>query len=202
VSLQQRFARLVTNLVVRFPFLWRVFRGTMRRQFDQLAPVWDATRVDPTKLAPLQAALESLPDPPARVLDVGTGTGVAARLAARLFPEAKVTGVDASPGMIDEARRLATGETYEVADASKLPFATASFDLVTLNNMIPFFDEIARVTAPGGTVAICYTRGSGTPIWVPPQRVQNELVSRGFAHVADFPVGPGIAVLARKDEVA
>jgi ubiquinone/menaquinone biosynthesis C-methylase UbiE len=202
VSLQQRFARLVTNLVVRFPFLWRVFRGTMRRQFDQLAPVWDATRVDPAKLAPLQAALESLPDAPARVLDVGTGTGVAARLATRLFPGAKVTGVDASPGMIEEARRLATGETYEVADASKLPFAAAGFDLVTLNNMIPFFDEIARVTAPGGTVAICYTRGSGTPIWVPPERVQNELASRGFAHVADFPVGPGIAVLARKDEVA
>jgi ubiquinone/menaquinone biosynthesis C-methylase UbiE len=202
VNLQQRFARLVTNLVVRFPFLWWVFRGTMRRQFDQLAPVWDSTRVDPAKLAPLQAALESLPDSPARVLDVGTGTGVAARLATRLWPDAEVTGVDASPGMIEEARRLGTGERYDVVDASKLPFADASFDLVTLNNMIPFFGEIARVTAPGGAVAICYTRGAETPIWVPPERVANELESRGFAHVADFPVGAGIAVLARKDEVA
>ena len=202
MSLQQRFARYVTNLVVRAPFLWRFFRGTMRRQFDRLAPVWDSTRVDPEKLAPLQAALESLPDPPARVLDVGTGTGVAARLVASLFPDADVTGVDTSPGMIEEARRLSTGQQYDVADAAKLPFGDASFDLVTLNNMIPFFNEIARVTAPGGTVAICYTRGAETPIWVPPERVQNELVSRGFAHVADFPVGPGIAVLARKDEVA
>lgn len=202
MSLQQRFARFVTNLVVRAPFLWRFFRGTMRRQFDQLAPVWDETRVDPAKLAPLQAALESLPDPPARALDIGTGTGAAARLVSTVWPDAEVTGVDASPGMIEEARRLSTGQTYVVADASRLPFADASFDVVTLNNMIPFFSEIARVTTPGGVVAICYTRGAETPIWVPPERIQNELVSRGFAHVADFPSGPGIAVLARKDEVA
>jgi ubiquinone/menaquinone biosynthesis C-methylase UbiE len=196
----QRFARLVTDLVVRMPFLWRFFRGPMRRQFDRLAPIWDATRIDRAKLAPLEAALESLPDPPARVLDIGTGTGVAARLAADLWPAAEVIGVDASPGMIDEARRLSTGQRYEVADASKLPFPNATFDVVTLNNMIPFFDEIARVTMPGGTVAICYTRGNETPIWVAPERLQKELAGRGFAHVADFPVGPGLAVLARKDE--
>ena len=197
----QRFARFVTVTVVRVPFLWRFFRRTMTRQFDRLAPEWDATRIDRTKLAPLQAALESLPDAPARVLDVGTGTGVAARLATALWPQATVTGVDASSGMIAEARRLSTGETYAVADASSLPFADGSFDVVTLNNMIPFFDELARVTAPGGTVAICYTRAAETPIWVPPRRVQKELERRGFAHVADFPVGPGVALLARKDDL-
>jgi hypothetical protein len=68
--------------------------------------------------------------------------------------------------------------------------------------MIPFFDELARVTAPGGAVAVCYTRGAETPIFVPPARLRRELERRGFAHVADFPVGPGVALLARKDEVA
>jgi ubiquinone/menaquinone biosynthesis C-methylase UbiE len=202
VSIQQRFARLVTSLVVRAPFLWRFFRGTMRRQFDRLAPVWDATRIDMSKLAPLRAALESLPDEPERVLDVGTGTGIAARLAIELWPAAAVVGVDASPGMVAEARRLSVGPTFEVADAAKLPFPNASFDLVTLNNMIPFFDELARVTRPGGAIAICYTRGDETPIWVPPARLRNELERRGFAHVGDFVVGPGIAVLARKDELS
>lgn len=202
MTLGQRFARLVTMLVVRAPSLWRFFRGRMTRQFDRLAPDWDATRIDPAKLAPLQAALESLPDPPVRVLDVGTGSGAAARLATRLWPDADVTGIDASEGMIAEARRLSTGERYEVGDASALPFADASFDAVLLNNMIPFFGELARVTALGGVVAVCYTRGAATPIWVPPSRLRRELERRGFAHVGDFTVGPGVALLARKDDLS
>ena len=37
----QRFARFVTDVVVRRPALWRVLRGPLRAQFDKLAPVWD-----------------------------------------------------------------------------------------------------------------------------------------------------------------
>ena len=43
----QRFARAVTTLVVRQPMLWKVFRGPLTRNFDRLAPEWDATRVSP-----------------------------------------------------------------------------------------------------------------------------------------------------------
>ncbi|HEX4525462.1 MAG TPA: class I SAM-dependent methyltransferase [Gaiellaceae bacterium] len=201
MTLGQRFARLVTNLVVRAPFLWRLFRGPLTRNFDRLAPEWDATRVSRERLAPMIAALESLPDAPARALDVGTGTGAAARLIAELWPQAEVIGVDASAGMIAEARRLGR-ERYEVADASSLPYPDGSFDLVTLNNMIPFFDELERITKPGGLVAIAFSMGARTPIWVPLQTVQARLEQRGFAHVADFAAGPGLALLARKDEVS
>lgn len=197
----QRFARLVTTVVVRAPFLWRLFRRPLTRTFDRLAPVWDATRVDRQRLQVMRAALEALPDPPARVLDVGTGTGAVARLAAELWPHAEITGVDAAPRMVAEARRLAATERerYAVADASALPFADESFELVTLNNMIPFFDELVRVTAPGGLVAIAYSRGAQTPIWVPLERIRAELEGRGLAHVQNFAVGPGLSLLARKD---
>lgn len=197
----QRFARLVTTVVVRAPFLWRLFRRPLTRTFDRLAPVWDATRVDRQRLQVMRAALEALPDPPARVLDVGTGTGAVARLAAELWPHAEITGVDAAPRMVAEARRLAATERerYAVADASALPFADESFELVTLNNMIPFFDELVRVTAPGGLVAIAYSRGAQTPIWVPLERIRAELEGRGLAHVQNFAVGTGLSLLARKD---
>jgi ubiquinone/menaquinone biosynthesis C-methylase UbiE len=196
VTLGQRFARFVTNAVVRAPFLWRVFRGRMTRQFDRLAPDWDATRVSRERLAPMIAALDAI-EQPRRALDVGTGSGAVARLLSERWPGTEVTGVDVSPGMVEEAKRLG-GERYEVGDAAALPFPAGSFDLVTLNNMIPFFDELARVTAPGGHVAIAYSMGPRTPIWVPLDRVRAELERRGFVHVADFRVGPGVALLAHR----
>jgi len=199
----QRFVRFATVAVVRAPFLWRFFRGPLTRTFDRLAPAWDATRASRERLQAMIVAIESLPDAPRRVLDVGTGTGAVARLAADLWAEAAVVGIDASAGMIAEARRLSGSERerYEVGDSSALPFDDGSFELVTLNNMIPFFDELARVTAPGGLVAVAYSLGSRTPIWVPLERVRSELERRGFAHVGDFSAGPGVSLLARKDEL-
>jgi ubiquinone/menaquinone biosynthesis C-methylase UbiE len=196
VTVGQRFARLVTDVVVRAPFLWRLFRGRMTRNFDQLAPEWDATRVSRERLAPMIAALDAT-GAPTRALDIGTGTGAVARLIRERWPAAEVTGIDVSPGMIAEARRLGS-ERYDIGDASALPYDDASFDLVTLNNMIPFFDELARVTAPGGYVAVSYSMGPRTPIWVPLERVRDELQRRGFLHVANFETGGGLALLARR----
>jgi ubiquinone/menaquinone biosynthesis C-methylase UbiE len=197
VTFRQRFARLATDAVVRVPALWRLFRGPLQRNFDQLAPTWE-TRVTERYLAPLNAALAALEHAPRRVLDVGTGSGAAARLAAGRWPEAEIAGVDLSPGMIAEARTRGGPARYDVADASDLPFADGSFDLVTLVNMIPFFDELARVVAPGGALAIAFSRGPQTPIWVPLERVEAELRRRGFPDVASFAAGDGVALLAYK----
>ena len=195
----QRFARFVTDLVVRRPVLWRLFRGAMRRQFDRLAPVWDAQR-RPDSFAPVEAALDRLPAPPRRVLDLGTGTGSAARIVAERFPDADVIGVDISPGMLDEARRRTDSSrvSYQQADAERLPFEDASFDLVTLGNMIPFFDELARVVAPGGRILLAFSAGAETPIYVPPERLRSELERRGFAEFADVSAGRGSALFASK----
>jgi ubiquinone/menaquinone biosynthesis C-methylase UbiE len=200
VTLQQRFARLVTTVVVRFPAAWGLFRGRMQSNFDRLAPEWDGTRTGPERLRALREALGAIPEPPARVLDLGTGSGAAARIAAELWPGAEVTGVDLSPAMVEEARRLAATprEHYEVADSSALPFPDASFDAVLLNNMIPFFDELARVVAPGGHAAVAFGLGERTPIYVPLERVRRELEARGFTHVANFAASGGLSLLARR----
>ena len=195
----QRFARVVTDLVVRWPALWRILRRPMRAQFDKLAPRWEGIRM-PDMLAPAEAGLERIESPPRRVLDLGTGTGAVARLVAERFPEAEIVGADVAEQMIEEARRVTDSAriTYQVADAQKLPFADGAFDLVTLGNMIPFFDELARVTAPGGHVLIAYSAGAGTPIYVPSERLRSELGRRGFAEFAELSAGRGSSLLAAK----
>jgi SAM-dependent methyltransferase len=199
MRLGPRFARAVTRVVVRQPRLWAVFRRPMALMFDRAAPEWDATRVRPQHLAPLEAALAGVA-PPRAILDLGTGSGAAARFLAQRWPEASVTGVDVSPGMIDEARSRATSdrERYVVGDAAALPFPEGAFDLVVLLNMIPFFDELARVVAPNGTLVIAFSRGSTTPIFVPEERLRAELRRRGFSEFAGFAAGAGTALLAVK----
>ena len=203
MSFGQRFARFTTNVVTRVPGAWLLFRRPVASMFDKLSHEWDATRAAPNRMQAIRAAFEAIGEPPpARMLDIGTGTGAAARVAAELWPSAQVVGVDVSSGMVEEARRLASSdrERYEVADAAHLPFADGSFDAVSLNNMIPFYDELARVTAPGGHVAIAFSLGARTPIYVPPERVTAELERRGFTHVASFTQDPGVSLLAKKGD--
>jgi ubiquinone/menaquinone biosynthesis C-methylase UbiE len=200
-ELGKRFARITTDAVVQRPFLWRLFRGPLRFQFERLAPGWDARR-SPGRVEAYEAALAGLPESPRRALDLGTGTGDGAFALARRFPEAHVVGADLAAAMIAEARRktppeLADRVRFEVADAASLPFRDGEFDLVAMNNMIPFFDEVARVLAPGGRAVFAFSAGPQTPIYVPPERLRRELERRGFAEFADFSAGAGTALAAK-----
>src|SRR5215210_3585995 len=174
-ELGRKFARFTTNQVVRRPGAWRFLRGLTRLQFQRLAPVWDRRR-SPEAFAALEAALDSIETAPGRALDVGTGTGAAAFILAQRWPEAEIVGVDLAGGMLAEARRKTPAELdrvrFEEADAERLPFADGSFDLVTLSNMIPFFDELARVLSPGGAIVFAFSGGAETPIYVPPERLR------------------------------
>jgi SAM-dependent methyltransferase len=197
----QRFARLVTDAVVRRPVLWRLLRRPLRTMFDGLAPTWE-TRIGPHHLGALDLALADVPAP-RRALDLGTGTGVVAKALAERYPEAEVVGIDLSPGMIEEARRqlpeeLAGRVTFEVGDAAALACPDAAFELVVLSNMIPFYDELARVVAPGGTLVFSFSKGAGTPIYVAPDRLRRELGARGFAEFAEFSAEPATALRAER----
>ena len=201
-DLGRKFARFTTNQVVRRPWAWPLFRWLTRAQFNRIAPAWDQRRSEDA-FAPIETALDSLELAPTRVLDLGTGTGRAAFLLARRYPEADVVGADLAADMLAEARRLTPPELaervrFEEADAEKLPYADGSFDLVSLANMIPFFDELTRVLAPGGQAVFAFSLGAGTPIYVPLERLREELARRGFTEFAEFAAGKGTALLARK----
>ena len=204
VAIGRRFARIATDTAVGHPWLWKLFRPFVRRQFDALAPVWDSMRMDDT-FAPFEAALAALEQPPRRVLDIGTGTGAGAQRLAERFPGAQVVGVDLSGAMLEQARRNTPAELrdrlrYERADAAALPFAEGSFELAAHANMIPFFDEVARVVAAGGHALFAFSSGAETPIYVSSARLREELARRGFTEFAEFDAGRGNALLARKGD--
>jgi SAM-dependent methyltransferase len=197
----QRFARLVTDAVVRRPLLWRALRRPLRSMFDGLAPTWE-TRIGPHHQGALDLALADVPAP-RRALDLGTGTGVVAIALSERYPEAEVVGIDLSPAMIEEARRKLPSELpgrvrFEVGDASALDVSDGAFELVVESNMIPFFDELARIVAPGGTLVLSFSRGSETPIYVAPQVLRRELGERGFAEFAEFSADPATALRAKR----
>jgi demethylmenaquinone methyltransferase/2-methoxy-6-polyprenyl-1,4-benzoquinol methylase len=108
---------------------------------------------------------DTLARPEARVLDLCCGTGdmTAALLKLRPAGGVPVTGLDFSAQMLNRARsKYATANAVWVeGDAMHLPYADASFELVTaafgfrnLSNYAEGLAEIHRVLAPGGRVAI------------------------------------------------
>jgi ubiquinone/menaquinone biosynthesis C-methylase UbiE len=97
-----------------------------------------------------------------RVLDVACGTGVVTRAAAdRVAPSGRAVGVDLNEAMLQVARRVRPDVEFRRADAAALPFPDGSFDAVLSQMALMFFPdpaaalrEMARVAAPGGTVAL------------------------------------------------
>jgi ubiquinone/menaquinone biosynthesis C-methylase UbiE len=201
-TMMRRFARLVTRAVVARPVAWSLFRPMFRRQWDRIAPSWDQSRL-PDSYAPYRNALELLPKPPSRALDVGTGTGGGAFSIAAHFPAAEVVGVDFSKAMVAHASAKITPQlsgrvSFRQADAASLPFSDGTFDLVAHSNMIPFFDEIARVLRAGGYALFAFSSGTQTPIFVPFDRLKTELQRRGFSDFTQCSAGRGMALVARK----
>ncbi len=101
----------------------------------------------------------------AHVLDVATGTGDVAIAVARAYPDARVTGIDPSPGMLEVARRklgeLSGRIELVTGDAQALPFPDGAFDGVIIAfgiRNVPdrprALAEMARVTRAGGRVVV------------------------------------------------
>ncbi|MEI7031225.1 class I SAM-dependent methyltransferase [Streptomyces pratensis] len=153
-----------------------------------------------------------------RVLDVGCGTGASTAALLTAAPHARITGVDASAGMLDRARAKSWPKTVDFlhAPVEELAdrFAPASFDAVfagylfrNLTDPDAALGVVRELLAPGGRLGVHeYTLG-GSPVhrlvWnavcravvLPAGRLTND--ARLYRHlrrsVVDFDTAPAFA---------
>jgi SAM-dependent methyltransferase len=171
------------------------------RIFSAVSPLYDELTELEGYGEALEQALLDLRGVPARVLDLATGTGYAARRLKRQYPNAEVIGVDASPEMVAIARHNAQAEDldihFEVGDAAKLGFEDAGFDLVLSQNAPPFCDEMLRLLRPRGKALLVYSFGGPWVelAWSP---IAKRLERSGASHARGKRAGFGFYGIARK----
>ncbi|MFJ9850758.1 class I SAM-dependent methyltransferase [Streptomyces sp. NPDC101150] len=131
---------------------------------------------DPAVRAAWAARLRSwLPSGPARILDLGCGTGSLALLAAEQGH--RVTGIDRSPAMIARARAKLAGreDGLLVGDAAEPPVGERPFDAVLVRHLLWALPDPAAalrrwagLLVPGGRLVLVEGRwGEAEPIGIP-----------------------------------
>jgi predicted TPR repeat methyltransferase len=143
--------------------------GYVRSLFDQYAPKFEKALVDdlgyrgPALLFKAVLAVRAAARRPAlfrHAIDLGCGTGLAARTFAREVD--RFTGIDLSPRMLDQAR--ATGLYAELEESEMLQGLRAKSDasadlvlaadaMVYVSDLAPVMREAARVLVAGGLLA-------------------------------------------------
>ncbi|MEV7420263.1 class I SAM-dependent methyltransferase [Streptomyces sp. NPDC089919] len=138
----------------------------------------------------------------ARVADVGTGTGLAAR--ALRAHGALVTGVEPGAGMAAQFRRELPQVPVVRGDGNRLPLADDSLDLVTYAQSWHWTDparavpSALRVLRPGGVLALWWNDPDPDVPWVAAQ--QARIVARfgeGY-YISDRTLPPGLAWRTRE----
>ena len=132
-----------------------------RRSFEQAAQSYDAAAVLQQEVAQrLLERLDLMKLEPARVLDLGCGTGYCIPELMSRYKRADIVALDIARPMLEQARRRGRWlhrPRCVCGDAERLPFEDESFDLVFSNLMLQWcvdldvaFAELQRVLRPGG----------------------------------------------------
>ncbi len=143
----------------------------VRKSYDAVASEYVAHIYDELRHKPLDRSLldEVAQEVSGRgtVCDIGCGPGHVARYLRERGAE--VTGIDLSPRLIEEARRLNPGIRFEVSDMRSLKVPDATFAAVVAFYSLIHFDtdqlreavrELRRILSPGGVLLASFHRGS------------------------------------------
>jgi ubiquinone/menaquinone biosynthesis C-methylase UbiE len=146
-----------------------------------------------------------------RVLDLGSGTGYPALLAAQTVgAKGSVVGIDLAERMLEAARRKATSLglsniRLQTGDATTLPFDTASFDAVTSRFCLMFLPEIAKAVAEIARILKPDTWLSAA-VWSAPDKnlylkIPLDVMKQSIDLPPPDPAAPGIFRLAKPGEL-
>jgi predicted TPR repeat methyltransferase len=181
--------------------------GYVRTLFDQYAGRFDAAlenlvyRGPSLLLAALAQACEASGRTMrfARALDLGCGTGLAGA-AVRPFC-GSLAGVDASPGMIAQARQKQIYDELEVGEVAAFLAAQrasgASYDLVLAADVCPYFGDLAPILAAAGAIlSVCALVGFTVETHAGAGVVLGEKLryAHGEEHVRKAVLGAGLAL--------
>lgn len=156
----------------------------VRDMFDAIAPAYDfmnrAMTLGIDKLWRAKAVRMVRRQSPGSILDVATGTADLAIKLARDIPQAHVTGVDLSEGMVEIGREkvenvgLSGRISLSVADCLSLPFDDESFDAITVaygvrnfEHLIEGYREMFRVMHRGGMLCVIELSTPTSPVVKP-----------------------------------
>jgi ubiquinone/menaquinone biosynthesis C-methylase UbiE len=136
--------------------------GAVTQVFDRVSKVYDNEVVQTLIYRPTQdrVLIDLRALSPARILDVGCGTGqLTARIQTSLRPQL-VYGCDPSSGMLAQARARSNDVVWLEGRAEAVPLPDGSVDAVISTEAFHFFDqpaavaEFRRLLAPGGHVVL------------------------------------------------
>lgn len=179
-----------------------------KNYFQELAAKYDAWFATPhgsyvqrfEREAVMQLAAVT---PGLAVADIGCGTGL--YTGELLAAGARVTALDISPEMLaiaaEKTKAYGDAVDFLTGDAAALPFADASFDLVSSITAMEFFSEpraclqeMYRVVKPGGRLVVA-TLGRFSP-WSWQRRLKTFFRPTVFRHAHFYSVGDIAAFLA------
>lgn len=123
----------------------------IQRRFDRAAAGFDSVDfVHAATRDGLLARLEPIVIEAKTVLDLGSATGSGSRLLSRRFRGAHIVAADLSRNMLEQARkkrRWLSRTSAVQTNATALPFADQSVDVVFANLLLPWIDDSARLFA-------------------------------------------------------
>ena len=115
--------------------------------FDRAAREYDAAAFLQKEVGErLLERLELMANVPARILDVGCGTGRPTRELQKRYPRAEVIGADLAPTMLKMAAKkqpwFGKAARFVCAEASQLPLADASCDLLYASLLLQWCEDL------------------------------------------------------------
>lgn len=104
---------------------------------------------------------------PKKILDVGCASGYMANQISKLFPKAKIYGIDVYDKAVRYGKKKYPKIKFKVADAHKLPFTNNSFDLIVsyetiehVVNPLKTLKELKRVLSENGIAVVAMDSGN------------------------------------------